>query len=202
MALDRPDAVSRLAVLDVVPTGDAFRQADREFALGFWVWSFLAAPAPVPERLIAGAPGVLVDHMLDAWSELPGAFAAELRAAYAAQFRDPETVHAVCEQYRAAATLDCEHDEADRGRRRIACPVLVLWGHRGAVARWYRPLEVWRAWADDVRGGPVAAGHFFPEEAPEDTARRLLAFLSMPGESGDRAAVLRVPLAMSRWLRR
>ena len=177
LALDHPDAVARLAVLDVVPTGDAFALADKDFALGFWVWSFLAAPEPVPERLIACAPEVLVDHMLDDWSELPGAFPPEVRAAYAAQFRDPATVHAVCEEYRAAATLDCDHDEADRGRRRIACPVLVLWSHTGALARWYRPLEVWRAWADDVRGGPVAAGHFFPEEAPEETARHLLAFL-------------------------
>jgi haloacetate dehalogenase len=178
MALDHPGAVTRLAVLDVVPTGDAFARADREFALDFWIWSFLAAPAPVPERLIACAPEVLVDHMLDAWSERPDAFPAEVRAAYAAQFRDPATLHAVCEEYRAAATLDCAHDEADRGHRRIACPVLVLWSHRGAVARWYDPLAVWRAWADDVRGEPVAAGHFFPEEAPEETARQLLAFLA------------------------
>src|SRR2546428_12878933 len=118
--------------------------------------------------------------MLDAWSERPDAFPAEVRAAYAAQFCDPATLHAVCEEYRAAATLDCAHDEADRGHRRIACPVLVLWSHRGAVARWYDPLAVWRAWADDVRGEPVAAGHFFPEEAPEETARQLLAFLAGP----------------------
>ena len=178
MALDHPGAVTRLTVLDIVPTGDAFRLADKEFALDFWVWSFLAAPAPVPERLIAGAPEVLVDHMLDAWSERPDTFPAEVRAAYAAQFRDPATVHAICEEYRAAATIDCAHDEANRGRRRITCPVLVLWSDRGAVARWYDPLEVWRAWADDVRGAAVAAGHFFPEEAPEETARHLLAFLA------------------------
>jgi haloacetate dehalogenase len=180
MALDHPDAVAALAVLDIVPTGDAFRYADREFALGFWVWSFLAAPEPVPERLIACAPRVLVDHMLDAWSEVGGAFPPEIRAEYAAKFGAPETVHAICEEYRAAATLDCAHDEADRGRG-IGCPVLVLWSHRGPVANWYRPLEVWGAWADDVRGGPGAAGHFFPEEAPEETARQLLAFLSGVG---------------------
>ena len=177
LALDHPDAVTRLAVLDVVPTGDAFRGAGRDFILGFWVWSFLAAPEPVPERLVAAAPEVIVDHMLDAWSEVPGAFPAELRAAYHATFADPARVHAICEQYRAAATLDVEHDEADRGRRRIACPVLALWGTAGGGLDDDQTLETWRAWADDVRGGPVPAGHFLPEEAPEETARHLLDFL-------------------------
>jgi len=177
LALDHPGAVTRLAVLDIVPTGEAFRRAGKEFVLGFWVWSFLAAPEPVPGRLTSGAPEVLVDHMLGAWSEVPGAFPAEVRAAYVEQFADPVRVHAICEQYRAAATLDVEHDEADRGRRRIACPVLALWSHSDAVAAYDQPLEVWRAWAEDVRGGPVAAGHFFPEEAPEETARHLLEFL-------------------------
>jgi haloacetate dehalogenase len=178
MALDHPGAVSRLAVLDIVPTGEAFRRAGMEFSLGFWVWTFLAAPEPVPEQLIARAPAVLVDHMLDEWSEDPGAFPAEVRAAYIANFGAPDAIHAVCEQYRAAATLDYQHDETDRGRRRIACPTLALWSGSGAVAQWYRPLEVWRAWADDVQGGPIAAGHFLPEEAPDETARRLLEFLA------------------------
>jgi haloacetate dehalogenase len=178
LALDHPGAVDRLAVLDVVPTGDSWRRADREFSLGFWVWSFLAAPEPVPEQLIASAPAVLVDHMLDSWSEVPGVFPAAVRAAYIAQFSNPATVHAICEEYRAAATLDLEHDEADRGTRRISCPVLALWSATGAVASWYEPLEIWRAWADDVRGGPVAAGHFIPEEAPEETAAQLLGFLN------------------------
>ncbi|MFC9972067.1 alpha/beta fold hydrolase [Spirillospora sp. NPDC127200] len=178
MALDRPGAVERLAVLDIVPTAEAFRRADKDFSLGYWVWSFLAAPEPVPERMVAAAPDVFVEHMLDAWSAVPGAFPAEVRAEYVAKFGDPATVHAVCEEYRAAATLDLRHDEADRGRRRIACPTLVLWSDSGPVDAWYRPLEVWREWADDVRGHSVRAGHFLPEEAPEETARSLLAFLA------------------------
>ncbi|MEW9549762.1 alpha/beta fold hydrolase [Nonomuraea sp. NPDC050783] len=178
MALDHPEAVTRLAVLDIVPTSEAFGRADMRFALGYWVWSFLAAPEPLPERLIAAAPGAFVDHMLDSWSHAPGAFPPEVRAAYAAQFADPGTVHAICEEYRAAATLDYEHDEADRGRRRVACPTLVLWSAFGPVAEWYEPLEVWREWAADVRGGPVECGHFLPEEAPDETARQLLGFLA------------------------
>jgi haloacetate dehalogenase len=177
LALDHPDAVTRLAVLDIVTTGDAFRHADAEFSLGFWVWSFLAAPAPVPERLFAAAPELLVDHMLDGWSDGGAAFGPELRAAYAAQFRDPARVHAICEQYRAAATLDRAHDETDRGRRRIACPTLALWSGIGPVGTWYEPLALWRTWCEDVRGGPVPAGHFLPEEAPEEIADRLLEFL-------------------------
>jgi haloacetate dehalogenase len=178
MALDHPGAVTRLAVLDIVPTGEAFRRADMDFSLGFWLWSFLAAPEPVPEQLIAKAPAVIVDYMLDALSEVSAAFPAEVRAAYIAKFSAPDTIHAICEEYRAAATIDYQHDEADRGNRRIACPVLALWSHTGALASWYEPLEVWGAWCDQVRGGPVRAGHFLPEEAPDQTTRHLLEFLA------------------------
>jgi haloacetate dehalogenase len=180
MALDDPQAVSRLAVLDIVPTGDAFRRADMDFSLGFWVWSFLAAPFPVPEQLIGHAPAVIVDHMLDAWSARADVFPAAVRAEYVRKLSAPETIHAICEEYRAAATLDYQHDEADRERRwRITCPVLALWSRDGAVARWYEPLELWKEWADDVRGEAIAAGHFLPEEAPEETADRLLDFFGV-----------------------
>ncbi|MDT7651759.1 MAG: haloacetate dehalogenase [Pseudonocardiales bacterium] len=103
MALDYPGIVIRLAVLDTVPTGDAFRRADMDFSLGFWVWSFLAAPEPVPERLIAHDPAVLVNHMLDSWSDAADAFPAAVRAEYIKKFNDPDTIHAICEEYRAAA---------------------------------------------------------------------------------------------------
>ncbi|MBM0232387.1 alpha/beta hydrolase [Micromonospora sp. STR1_7] len=179
LALDEPGAVTRLAVMDVVPVGDVYNRADKAFSLSYWVWSFLAAPAPVPERFIDAAPTVLVDFMLDTWPEVKDAFPTEVRAAYARQFSDPATVHAICEEFRAAATLDYQQDEADRENRRIACPVLFLWSQRGQVAKLYDdPLAIWREWADDVRGEPVGVGHFIPEEAPDETTRQLLAFLT------------------------
>jgi haloacetate dehalogenase len=178
LALDEPDVVTRLAVMDVVPVGDVYNRADKAFSLSYWVWSFLAAPVPVPERFIDAAPAVLVDFMLDTWPEVKDAFPAQVRAAYVKQFADPATVHAICEEFRAAATVDYQQDEADRGNRKIMCPVLFLWSQRGQVAKLYDdPLGIWREWADDVRGGPLPAGHFIPEEAPEHTTQQLLSFL-------------------------
>lgn len=176
MALDHSRTVTALAVLDIVPTAEAFARADRRFALGYWVWSFLAAPAPVPETLVGGAPETFVDHMLDNWAQRPGVFPPTVRDTYHDQFRDPARVHAICEQYRAAATLDVAHDEADRGKHRLACPVLVLWSAGGAVDTWYDPLTSWRQWAGNVTGRPVAGGHFLPEEAPDETAEELRTF--------------------------
>jgi haloacetate dehalogenase len=178
LALDFPERVEKLAVLDVVPTGEAYRRADMDFSLGFWVWSFLAAPYPVPEQLIAAQPQLMLDHMLDSWSTTPNAFPSDVRAEYLRTFREPSTIHAICEEYRAAATLDYQHDEADRGRRQIGCPVLALWSAGGALGSWYDPLTIWRDWASDVRGQALACGHFLPEEAPDETYAALHAFFS------------------------
>jgi haloacetate dehalogenase len=172
------DAIDRLAVLDIVPTGAAFASADMHFSLGYWVWSFLAAPHPVPETLISASPATLVNHMLDSWADDPSAFPPELRATYIEKFSSLQSIHAICEQYRAAATLDCAHDEANRGKGSIGCPVLALWSLSGAVNAWYQPLQVWRQWAPDVQGHPIDGGHFLPEEAPDEVARELLAFFA------------------------
>lgn len=182
MALDSPAVVERLAVLDIIPTGEAFGRADREFSLGFWIWSFLAAPEPVPERLIGSNPAVVVEHMLDSWSAAGDVFPAELRGQYIEQFSHGDTVHAICEQYRAAATIDFEQDQTDRRMsNKIRCPVLALWSASGPIGAWYDALEVWRDWAIDVRGRPIQAGHFLPEEAPREVATELLTFFSSPG---------------------
>ena len=178
LALDEPDAVLQLAVMDVVPVGDAYNRADRKFTLAYWVWSFMASPHPLPEQFIAGSPATLPSYMLDSWPAVKDAFPDEVRLEYLAKFRDPDTVHAICEEFRASGTLDYENDEADRGKRRFTCPVLLLWGEHGSVAQLYDdPLAIWREWADDLRGGPVPVGHFIPEEAPDETARQLLDFL-------------------------
>ena len=178
LALDHPDTVLRLAVMDVVPVGEAYGRADKDFSLIYWQWSFLAAPEPVPEQFINAVPANLVEFMLDAWAEVKDAFPTEVRAEYIEKFSHPDTVHAICEEFRAAATLDYRQDEEDRGKRKIACPVLFLWSQHGSVAKLYDdPLAMWRAWADDVRGRPVPVGHFIAEEAPQETTRQLLDFL-------------------------
>jgi haloacetate dehalogenase len=177
-ALDAPERVERIAVLDVVPIDTAWDRADDRLALGFWPWSLLAQPEPLPERLIGAAPEAVIDHALsEQWGTPADTFDERTRGEYLAQLRDTDHIHAICEEYRAAATLDYEHDEADRGKRRITCPTLALWSHTAAVAAWYEPLEVWKAWADQVEGGPISAGHFIPEEAPDETTRRLFEFL-------------------------
>jgi haloacetate dehalogenase len=166
-----------------VPTLDAWDHADARFAEGYWPWSLLAQPEPLPERLLADAADAVVDDALGGWGSAPETFDPAVRAAYIAALSDPGHVHAICEEYRAAAGLDREHDATDRrAGRRIACPVLALWSADGPLGTWYAgtdgPLGVWRRWADDVRGEAIPAGHFFPEERPAQTAERLRRFLS------------------------
>jgi haloacetate dehalogenase len=180
LALDHPTRVERLAVLDVVPTLDVWELADYRIA-DFWPWSLLSQPEPLAERLILGAPDAVVDDALQNWGSPASAFSLDARVAYIEALRDPAHVHAICEEYRAAATVDVEHDRANRlAGKRIVCPVLALWSGRGPLATWYSgvggPLGLWRRWADDVRGGAIDGGHFFPEERPNETAYRLTKF--------------------------
>lgn len=173
MALDHPELVSKLAVLDIVPTGETFRRADMAFGMGYWHWFFLAQPYDLPERLIGADP----DYFFR--TRMPDSFAPEALDDYLRCFRDPATIHAICEDYRAGATLDFDLDEADRiTGRRIACPVLALWGRRNRLEEWYDVLSVWRDWADDVRGGGLDCGHYLAEEAPRETCERLREFFA------------------------
>jgi haloacetate dehalogenase len=176
MALDHPARVTRLAVLDIVPTFTMFSTADRDFAMSAFHWFFLAQPYDLPEHLIGADPDYFLRTMLSRWSGNPDAFAPEAVAAYLEAFRDPATIHATCEDYRAGATLDFAHDEADRGRRRITCPVLAIWGEARTRQRRYDTFAVWREWAADVRGGPLPCGHFLAEEAPAATHAALRDF--------------------------
>jgi len=176
MALDFPEVVEKLAVLDIVPTGEAFARGGREFGLGYYHWFFLAQPAPLPERLIGADP-----DWFWRWHTTRGPrtdfFTPEAIEDYLTCFRNPETVRAICEDYRAGATTDCAHDEADkRAGRRIACPLLVLWGAKAKLEAWYDTLAVWGEWAEDARGRALPCGHYLAEEAPEETTAELLAF--------------------------
>jgi haloacetate dehalogenase len=172
LALDHPNRVSRLATLDIIPTGDMWRGADMAFGLRAWHWFFLAQPYPLPEKMIGADPDAYYYPNRDApWLE-PEALADYLRAVH-----DPATIHAMCEDYRAGASYDFELDEADRGKKRITCPMLALWGSRGSLSGGrYDALKVWREWAGDVRGGPVNSGHYLAEEAPEETHSALREF--------------------------
>jgi haloacetate dehalogenase len=182
LALDHPKRIERLAVLDVIPTGDAFDRADARLALAYWPWSLLAQSAPLPERLILGDPAAVVDDALTNWGTPPGAVPPEVRAAYVEALSDPATVHGICEEYRAAATLDVAHDQEDRkAGREIECPVQVLWAAGGALDTWYAgeggPLGIWRRWGRRVVGRAIGGGHFFPEHNADETASELRAFL-------------------------
>jgi len=185
MALDHADRIDRLAVLDVIPTSEAFRRADVRFALAFWPWSLLAQPEPLPERLLLADPAAVVDDALQQWGSDDASFPPHVRAAYIDALRDPATVHAICEEYRAAATIDDARDVEDQSAgRRIACPTLVLWSAGSALDTWYAadggPLGIWRQWAVDVKGHPIAGGHFFPEQNADETVSELRAFCAQP----------------------
>ena len=181
-ALDNPGVVTAVAVLDIVPTWEVWNRADAELMLSFWPFSLLAQPEPLPERLILAAPDALIDDALSNWGTPPETFPSALRHAYVNALSDPAHVHAICEEYRAAASLDRAHDEADlKAGRRIACPLLALWSGAGGLASWYEkdggPLSIWRRWAANAHGRPVEGGHFFPEEHPQITAELIRCFL-------------------------
>ena len=171
LALDAPDRVERLAILDIVPTIEHFERADMAFALGYYHWFWFAQPHPFPEVLIDAAPESWFDAHTKRSQHKSGLFHPDALADYLAAARDPETIRGMCEDYRAAATIDLEHDRASRAAgETVRCPMLVLWGSNGVIGKWYDPLAIWRSYCGaEIVGGAVESGHYIPEEAPEET---------------------------------
>lgn len=179
LCLDHAARVERAAVLDIVPTRTLFENTDQAFATGYYHWFFLIQPEPLPERMIGADPLFYLHHKLGQWSggKDKAWVAPEALAEYERCFADSAVIHASCEDYRAAATVDLEHDEADRDRR-IACPLLVLWGERGLMHRRFDVLATWREKAaGSVEGRALPCGHYLAEERPEETTAELLRFL-------------------------
>jgi haloacetate dehalogenase len=174
LALEHPGSVSHLAVLDIVPVLDMWEFLHADAALGAYHLFFLAQPPDLPEQLLAIAPEAFVDSFLDGWSAVEGAIPDSPRAAYHRAFASSEGIRGVCGDYRAGASIDLEHDRADRDAcRRISAPKLVLWQEPGGTPTRFDPLAIGRGWADDVTGYGLDAGHFLPEERPDDVAAAL-----------------------------
>jgi haloacetate dehalogenase len=181
LCLDHPERIDRIAVLDIVPTQYVFAHVDRALATVYDHWFFLAEEPDLPEVLIGAAPEYFLRRKLDQWSGPCATFDVEAMSEYVRCFSDPETIRASCEDYRAAASVDLDHDAADAAEgRRINRPLLALWGDQGFVGKNYDVLEVWRGYADNVSGRSIDCGHFLPEEAPEETVAALREFLIAP----------------------
>jgi haloacetate dehalogenase len=181
LAVDHPAAVQKLAVLDISPTLAMYEKTDMAFASAYWHWFFLIQKAPIPEAMIGADPGFYLRHKMGDGAAGMKPFAPEAWAEYERCFT-PEAIHASCEDYRAAATIDLEHDRDDRAAgRRVACPLLALWGAHGVVERCFRPLEDWGRVAADVRGRALPAGHYLPEEVPDRVVQEFESFFGGSG---------------------
>jgi haloacetate dehalogenase len=186
LAVDHPGLVRRLCVIDIAPTLDMYAATDFEFAKAYYHWFHLIQPQPLPETMIGGKPLAYLHTKLGGWGSAnmnyiePAAL-----AEYERCFINPETIHAMCEDYRASASIDLEHDRASRAQQahglgKIACDTLVLWGARGVVQRLFKPLTLWQAQcAGTVSGQAMNAGHYIPEELPQETAAQLAAFFAV-----------------------
>ena len=181
MALDAPERVKSFTTLDVAPSQAAFEAMDSSLAFAWFHWHLMRQPEPFPETLIGGNAKFYLDFLLERWTAVEGAITEEAYGEYLRCFSNPETIRASCADYRAI-DVDLAHDEADRGRK-LACPVLALWGGNMAKRPGWQTggrldmLKVWQERAEDVRGQPIDCGHFLPEEAPEETAAAILKFL-------------------------
>lgn len=175
LCLDHPERVTKAAVLDIVPTATVFATTDKKLATAYYHWFFLIQPTPFPETLIGHDPLYFLHHTLGAWGTGLSAYAPDALAEYEAAFQDPATIHATCEDYRAAATIDMAHDAADEGAT-IQCPLLVLWGANGLMEKLYDVGETWAPKAQETTARPISGGHFLVEESPAETLQAFTAF--------------------------
>lgn len=173
---DHPKRVDKIAVLDIAPTAAMYGATDMEFATAYYHWFFLIQPHDLPEHMIGADPQFYLKKKIKAWGRTDGAITDEAFAEYLRCFSNAETIHATCEDYRAAATIDLEHDAVNAGEK-IAHPLLALWGQDGFVGKTYDVLDTWRDVASNVSGHAVPGGHYVPEEAPKETLKALLDFL-------------------------
>jgi haloacetate dehalogenase len=179
LAVDHPAAVRRLVLLDIAPTLAMYEQTTEAFARAYWHWFFLIQPAPLPERLMQADPGAFLRDLMGARHAGMSVFDPGALAEYTRCLALPGAAHAMCEDYRSAASIDLEHDRADRAAGlRLTQPLRVLWGEHGVVQRCFKPLDDWRRVAVDVSGTTLPCGHYLPEEAPEPLLAELLAFLA------------------------
>jgi haloacetate dehalogenase len=170
---DHPDAIAQVVLLDISPTATMYGHTDRAFATAYYHWFFLIQPFDLPERLIGADPVYYLRRKLGGWGTGIEHFDSRAFAEYERCFSDPATIHASCEDYRASASIDLEHDATTEP---VTCPMLVLWGEKGIVNRLFHPIDDWRAVATDVRGRALACGHYLAEEAPDATLREIEAF--------------------------
>jgi haloacetate dehalogenase len=179
MALDHPQAVERLCTMDIIPTLEHFERADMAFGMGYWHWFFLAQRHPGPEAMIRADIEPWFDFHTSREPKPRDFFHAEARADYLAALHEPGTIEAICEDYRAATTIDLDHDRASRAAgQKVGCPLLALWGAKGSLPKWYDPAAIWRDYAaGPLRTGAIESGHYLAEEAPEAVLARLADFL-------------------------
>ncbi len=180
LALDHPGRVARLALMDIIPTLEHFERTDMAMAMGYYHWFWFAQPHPFPENVISAAPDAWWRAHTSREPKPPDFFAKEALADYMSAIHDPRMIQGMCEDYRAAATIDLEHDRASRAAgEKIRCPLLVLWGKKAKIEVWYDALGIWKQYCRaEVTGGPVDSGHYLAEEAPQEVLEHLARFLA------------------------
>ena len=177
MAKDHPERVTGLCVLDIAPTREMYQETTELFAKSYWHWFFLIQPHPFPENLINSNAEAYLKHKIGSGKAGMGPFSDLALTDYLTAWSNPATVHASCEDYRAAATIDVEHDNED-GTEKVECPVLTLWGEHGIIDQCFEPLSLWRERAHNVSGKALPSGHYIAEEIPEILIQELIPFLS------------------------